>query len=375
MKNRIKYLYVLGSCSRVTFEFIKLTQSRYRKEEHFFYIPMGKKVLSVEPEFGLESNVIFPPNERMMSRLLFEYRLFSNAENIILHGIFFQNSTLIPLLINKYSSNSISWIEHGGDLYNWKDNRNTISSKLINWLNKKVREKSKVIGICHPMDEYYLRKEFDINCPVVYTQFRTIEDPFSFFEKNKPKTEKDKKLVIQVGHNAFEIGKHIQVLDMLEKYKDENIRIVLPMSYGLSGIKGKYGGVDYRNAVFRVAKCIFKNKAIPMYRKIDLNSYIRYLWNVDIVILNLTRQAGLGNIHPLLYMNKKIFMPSDSPMYQFFIREGVEVYNTYDIDKMTYEEFKKPISNDNRDWVVNFLTKFSYETWDNFFKNIDERGV
>lgn len=369
----IKYLYILGSVSRVTYEFIKMIKSRYNEDEHVFYIPMGKIVLTVEPEFGIEKNVIFPDSSNKFKQFFFEYNLYRKAENIILHGIFFPNSSLIPFFINNDLMKRISWIEHGGDLYNWKDERNIFRSKVINWMNRKVREASNVVGICHPLDQSRLCQEFNIKSPVIYTQFRTIDDPFTFFESVKPTEKSNKKAItVQVGHNAFELGRHIQILDFLEHYKDEDIKLVLPMSYGLSGIKGKYGGIHYRNAVYKVAKSIFGKKAVLMFRKIPLVNYNRYLWGVDIVILNLERQAGLGNIHPLLYMNKKIFLPSDSPMYKFFKSQGVEIYDTYNIKNMNFEEFIAPNKNDNSIWVREFLTHYSYETWDKFFYELEK---
>ena len=60
-------------------------------------------------------------------------------------------------------------------------------------------------------------------------------------------------------------------------------------------------------------------------------------------------------------------------MYKFFIENGVEIYDTNRIDDMTFEEFIKPNIGNNKEWVVKFLTKYSYETWDNFFGELNKK--
>lgn len=372
--NNIKYLYVLGSVSQVTLKFIEMINSRYNPEEHLIYIPLGKIVLTVEPEFANFKNVIFAENIGRLKKMYFEYKLYRNATYIILHGMFFGIRPLIPLIIDQSLLKKVSWIEHGGDLYNWKNNEDNFRAYFDNYINKKIKEASNVIGVCHPLDKNFLLSEFNIKAPVIYTQFRTIENPFKKFEETKFKFNKGS-VFIQVGHNAFQFGNHISILNHLVKFKDKNLKLILPMSYGLSGIHGgREGGIQYRNAVFKIAKLLFHSKAILMNKKIPFENYLQYLWNVDIVILNIERQAALGNIHPLLYMNKKIFLPGNSPMYKFFIENGVEIYDTNRIDDMTFEEFIKPNIGNNKEWVVKFLTKYSYETWDNFFGELNKKS-
>ena len=48
-----------------------------------------------------------------------------------------------------------------------------------------------------------------------------------------------------------------------------------------------------------------------------LEKYIQFLWKMDIAIFDFKQQAALGNIMNLLYMGKKIFLPSDNIMYVF----------------------------------------------------------
>ena len=75
----------------------------------------------------------------------------------------------------------------------------------------------------------------------------------------------------------------------------------------------------------------------------DKENYFKFMWSVDIAVFCLYRQAALGNIIRLLYMGKKVFLPKDSVMYNFFVENGVEIYDTEAIPNMSYEEFVAPL--------------------------------
>lgn len=376
---QVKYFYIMGSIVQATYSFMHIIHDRYDPNEHKVYIPMGKEILGVMPEMGEFENICYPIGPKGIKRFFHEIKMYMNVDHIILHGIFFGTTSLLPLLalliiFPKYKKR-LCWIEHGGDLYNWKRPDNTMKIKLVNWMNKYVRECASVIGVCHPVDEAFLKKEFDTQAVCVYSQLRTLADPFSEWERVKPKggDVTNRPTLVQVGHNAFQLGNHIRILDMLEQFKDEEIKIVMPVSYGTTGIFGSiYGGKHYLKSIIVVAKQIFGDKVSILRKKIPVDNYNKYLWNVDIVIFDLYRQAGLGNLHALLYMNKKIFMPSGTILYDWFTSRGVEIYDTNMIPNMNYEEFIKPNVGDNKKWVMDFLTQNSYELWDVFFEELEK---
>ena len=381
MANKKKYFYILGSVTIATYSFLKIIEERYNPEEHLIYIPFGADIFKVMPQMREFENICFPPKGRILKRRLNELKMYHHAEHIILHGMFTGTQPLLPLLLllllfPKKTSKKLSWIEHGGDLYNWKYPYKSWKAPLINWMNRKIRESASVLGVCHPIDEAFLRSEFKTDAPCFYTQLRTVADPFALWNELKP-PERDPAqsypTIIQVGHNAFQLGNHIHILDMVEKFKYENIKIVLPMAYGVTGVFGDaYGGRHYRKAVNIIAKTIFTDKAVLFYKNIPQQNYYRYLWQVDIAIFDLYRQAGLGNLHPLLYMDKKIFLPAGTVMYDWLKAQNLEIYDTNQIPNMTFEEFIKPPSGRNREWVVKFLTENSYPLWDDYFAALNK---
>ena len=382
-KPRMKYLYVLGSVTIATYSFMNILKDRYDISEHTVYIPMGRDILKVQPQMGEFDNIIYPSGG-LFRNFVRELIMYYRAEHVILHGLFIGTKKLLPilfllLLFPNRMSRKLSWIEHGGDLYNWEYPHQNWKKPFIDWMNRKIRISASVLGVCHPMDERVIRETFATDAPCFYTQMRTMADPFEVWESVRPQEMRFPKQAsdnycyrIQVGHNAFQLGNHIRILDMLEKFKDENIRLIMPMNYGMTGVFGDvYGGFHYRTAVNQVAQQIFGDKAHQIVKKMQQPNYFRYLWGVDIVIFGLYRQAALGNIHPLLYMNKKIFLPSKSVVYQWMKEQGLDVYDTDEIPNMTFEKFVSPPSGKNRAWITDFLTKNSYGLWDSYFEALD----
>ena len=381
---KTKYLYVLGSITIATYAFMNILKDRADADEHTVYIPMGREILTVQPKMAEFDNILYPSGKGFLRNFFRELLLYFRAEHVILHGLFIPTKKLLPILLllllfPKKTARKLSWIEHGGDLYNWEYPHQNWKKPFIDWMNRKIRESAAVLGVCHPMDEHVIRETFNTDAPCFYTQMRTMADPFSVWENVRPaairKPGRDRSRYcyrIQVGHNAFQLGNHIRILDMLEKFKDENIRIIMPMNYGSTGVFGDvYGGLHYRAAVNRVAKQLFGRKAHQIIKRMAQPNYFRYLWNVDIVVFGLYRQAGLGNLHPLLYMNKKIFLPAKSVMYRWLKEQGLEVYDTDSIPNMTFEEFVAPPSSKNREWVMRFLTENNYELWDSYFEALN----
>lgn len=379
MNQKIKYVYILGSITVGTHSFIKMVHERYDPSEHLFYIPFGKAVLKVVPQMKEFDNICYPPTRSKIKQFIYELRLYHDAKRLILHGMFTGTKPLLPLLLlliffPEQTKKKLSWIEHGGDLYNWKYPHNTWKKPLIDWMNRKIRESASVLGVCHPADEAYLRSEFHTTAPCFYTQLRTMADPFAVFDEVHVSKKRGTTKIVQVGHNAFQLGNHIRILDMLEKFRHEDMQLVLPMSYGMTGIFGDvYGGHYYRKAVNIIAKTTFREKSVLFYKNIPQRNYFQYLWNVDIVIFDLYRQAGLGNIHPLLYMNKKIFLPAGTILYDWLTLQGVEIYDTNQIPFMSYEEFVAPNRGNNRDWIMDFLHKNNYGLWDDYFDALESK--
>ena len=351
---KIKYLYIISGAIRNIRGFIKMVEEREDARYHKFFIPKTEDIKLWVPDLNAHSNMIYLPNSKRLQQFFFMYKLFSEAENIIIHGMFFGHWALAVLLSNKKFLEKLSWIEWTGDVYLWKLPENGIKNIIKNFIGKKIRENVKFIVMSAPNDKERFAQEFDISDKkILELSFPSIRNVKQELADIKPLSYIDDCKLVQIGHNAYTFNKHITIIDMLERFNKQNLKIVLPLTYGWTGLNGIGGSITYMRAVISFAKNIFKDRALIFSKNISLKNYSKFLWNVDIAIFGLNRLAAASNIFMLLYMGKKIYFDGNSSHYKFFKEQGFDVYDMYDIPNMTYEEFIAPAKHRSIQWLDN----------------------
>ena len=151
--------------------------------------------------------------------------------------------------------------------------------------------------------------------------------------------DKNEELVIQIGNSATESNNHVDAFFVLNKFKNEAIQLVLPMSYG---------NPKYSLFVKKYGHDLFNNKIEYLEKFVPRNEYIKKLQETDICIMFHNRQQAFGNCIPLLMLGKKLFLKKENSLFPFFKSMGVIIFDANDIEKMTFEEFSKPLSEEEK---------------------------
>ncbi len=163
--------------------------------------------------------------------------------------------------------------------------------------------------------------------------------PSNLYKAYDIKEKKHTSINIQIGNSAETTNNHFEVFDKLLKYRDDNIFIYAPLSYG---------NQDYAKKVIKKGKEMFGDKFIPLTEFMPYEKYLDFLGKIDIVIFGHKRQQALGNSIILLGLGKKVYMRNDITPWQFFNDISVKVYNSENInlnllDKSTKEKNTKCI--------------------------------
>ena len=108
---------------------------------------------------------------------------------------------------------------------------------------------------------------------------------------------------------------HIEVFEKLRKYRTENIKVYVPLSYGSN---------SYAESVISEGKRIFGDKFYPMTKFMEKEQYFRFLMTIDVAIFANDRQQALGNIVALLYAGKKVYMRKTISSWET-LREEYEI--------------------------------------------------
>lgn len=149
--------------------------------------------------------------------------------------------------------------------------------------------------------------------------------------------KKSKVMNIQIGNSATYANNHLDLLDILGKFSEQNVLLSLPLSYG---------DPDYARIVKENYGNVFDSKAEFLEAFMARKEYVSQLQKVDICIMYHNRSQALGNCITLLTLGKKLYLKRNNPLWSLFQKIGVVVFDTELIKTIPYEEFVKPLSAD-----------------------------
>lgn len=339
----MKFLHIIPPSRRMMDTYIRMLRENYDENEHHFYFinecPESEKSLF---DYG---NVQQMTGNGKIEKMLHLKRALDDADIIFWHGFIYPGRFMLFLSANPQFLRKSVWIAWGIDIYNWKRPENSIRNIVINKLNYYCRCHVKaVIALIEP-DKKYFHKNFSKKIPCYVIPYPISRESFEAMDEYRDwKARENGVTYVQVAHNAHTFNRHIEILEALLPYAEENIRLFLPMSYGKDW---HTSSPEYGKAVQKYANEHFSGKVNILSRLMPQLKYTEFLWNMDIAIFNAERQNALGNILKLLYMGNKVYLTPDGPLYEFFKEKNFEIYNTKDVGNIPYEEFIKRSENTN----------------------------
>lgn len=271
---------------------------------------------------------------------------FKDAQNVIsatkeydvvvCHSFFLRGIFVRLAAFNRALLKKIVWIEWGYDLYDWHIDATSFGNRVDRYCGRVIRTKcNAVVAIFPPDIEYYNKRFPKAHSKVLYAPYcsGTIDPSFSNYSREHriAKTlQNDDPVYIQIGNRATNKLRHIETLKKLEQYKDENIVLFIPLSYGEK---------KYADKVQKYAETHFPGKTIVLRDFMPYEEYSELLRRVDIAIFNSKRQIALGNIQNLIFSNVKLYMRQDGYMFEYFKGRGVPVFAIDKEEQISFEEF------------------------------------
>lgn len=236
---------------------------------------------------------------------------FKNAKRIICHSLF--DSEIIDILYkNTYYLSKALWIVWGGDLYE--------APRDVK--NDTVRNNVK--GYLGDIDEEYIVQNYRPKGK--FWRFFYVFPITSEMLSNT--TEHNRKSIrIQINNSCDQST--LEILDILSRFKNENIIITTVLSYG---------NMEYREEIVRKGQEIFHEKFIPLYDFLPPAQYAQHLSENDLLILNQPRQQGFGNTLASLFLGKKIFIKNSTTTYSYLRKNGFLIYDTETIGETSFRE-------------------------------------
>lgn len=219
--------------------------------------------------------------------------------------------TLTLFKLNKYSN---IWLP------------NLVSKKLDHIYNTTFYKAVKLIDIFVPVvpTEFRLVKKMGLKCKYAPFTYGCLEDllgtKINESVYNKPN--------ILVGNSADPSNNHLEIFYKLSKLNLGDRKIIVPLSYG--------GNNEYKKMIINKGVELFGDNFVPLDHFMKLEDYNKILLNCGTLIFNHVRQQGVGNIILLGYLGAKVYLNNKSPVYEFYKKEGILLYETNKISKHNF---------------------------------------
>lgn len=318
--------------------FIKFVEDHYEdfRERHVFFVTRNNKTYPVEQK----ENVIFSSG---LSKYVNLAKLFFRAEKVIIHGLW-DRKVIRFLVFHPWLLKKCYWVIWGGDLYVYRQNKDSFAKEFFRrFVIRRIGNLvTQVDGDVELARKWYGARGVHHEC-FMYTS--NLYKEHDLYSGHKNRESNQAVINIQVGNSADPSNEHLEIFEKLAPFKDENIRIYAPLSYG--------GNKRYISDVVDRGNKLFSSKFMALMEFMPHDEYLHLLSSIDIAIFNHKRQQAMGNMINLLGMGKKVFMRSDISSWKAFGKYGITVF---DIDKFDMAPIAAETANSN---ILNVKHYFS----------------
>lgn len=239
------------------------------------------------------------------------------ANKIFLHNLF-DNRVVQMLALQPWLLKKCFWVIWGADLYSYK-----FAKRTWRWRFDEVLRR---IVIRH-MGNLVTYVEGDVELARKWYGARgryheCLMYPSNLYKNYAVPARSESTINIQLGNSADPRNEHFEMLEMLEPYRDEDIKIYCILSYGPE---------EHAVKVAEAGKKRFGEKFIAVTEFVDETEYVEFLGNIDIAVFNHRRQQAMGNIITLLGMGKKVYLRTDVSSWNVFKTIGVKLFNVTEL--------------------------------------------
>ena len=319
----------LGPCDKFIPSFIEFIKDNFDFNNHLFLLTNSMS----ENELINHSNVKLSGKGKLskVKHYALVIKKMNQADKIILHSLFdikiVQILFFSPGLLKK-----CYWVMWGGDLYSYQ-----LGKRNKSWYKNEFFRRPVIKNMGHLVT--YISGDVDLARKWYGAKGEYHECLMYLSNTYKaldvPSIQSDT-INIQIGNSADPSNNHFEILDKLLPFKDQNIKMYAPLSYG---------DQIHANKVIAKGKELFGDKFIALTDFMPFEQYLKFLGSIDIAIFNHKRQQAMGNTITLLGLGKTVFIRSDTTQWQLFKDKNIEVLNTLNFELNYIKDLEKNIKN------------------------------
>jgi len=316
--------------------FIQFIENHFDSKDHLFLIsPMA--LYKVKPR----SNVVMLDERMGRLRKMAEWsKAMNKADKIILHGLF--DIRIINLLcLQPWLLKKCYWVMWGGDLYHYKLRGRGIRSDIQEakraFVIKRMGHLVTYIKGDYELAQKWYGARGEYHTCLMY--------PSNLYKDYVVPPKQGDTVNILVGNSADPTNNHAEIFEKLMPNKDQNIRIICPLSYGIA---------EYSDRIVKLGAELFGDKFSPLLDFMPFENYMELLGQIDVAVFAHKRQQAMGNTITLLGLGKKIYMRSDVTSWTIFNEQGIKVF---DVDKLDLKPIEEDLRKKNQARIKSIFTE------------------
>ncbi len=320
-----KEILHIAGCDKFIPPFIEFLKEHFDFDRHQFYLTEGMAANELIPHKNIKLGRAGIVN-RLKEYLWLIIRM-QQSEKIILHSLF-NRHMIVMLFLMPWMLKKCYWVMWGGDLYVYQLGERNRKWKLREFFRRPVIKNMGYLVNGTPGDvdlarQWYGAKGEHICC---------FNYPSNIYKHYEIEPKVNETINIQVGNSADPANQHLEIFNQLERFKDQNIKIFVVLSYG---------NQDYAEKVIDQGKKIFGEKVIAITDMMPFDKYLDFLASIDIAIFNHKRQQAFGNTITLLGLGKKVFLNKESTLNRVFDDFGIQVFDSQYIELSPLDKLAK----------------------------------
>lgn len=336
----------LGGCDKFLPPFIDLIKENFDFKEHEFLLTSGiGEVKHYENVKVFEYSI-----PQRLKYYFYAFLKMHISDKVVLHGIFDIKLVFI-LFFTPWLLKKCYWVIWGGDLYSYQ-----LSERNNYWKCKEFFRRPVIKNIGHLVtyidgDVELTRKWYG----AIGKYHECLMYTSNLYKEYNIPVRQSNITNIQVGNSADPSNNHFEILEKLLPFKEQNITIYVPLSYG---------DPIYAQKVIHKGQEWFGDKFKPLTDFIPFDQYLKLLGTINIAIFNHKRQQAMGNTITLLSLGKTVYLRSDTTQWQFFQKKGLIVGDVSEMNSLKLLEVE-----DNRRKVELYFSKENLINQINFLRD------
>lgn len=335
---------------KFTNDYVRFINENFTDNYHEFWIFGDRAVQYAQLNIFTYRNVKYARNiiDQLNNGKIYQF------DKIIYHGVFDQN-IIDFFVVNRRLLNKLYLYFWGGDKFYLKNKWDNAKKKFL------IRNAHAIITIL-PEEQRFLLKYYRPKGKL-FCAFYCLDGIRNYMQRRQIAGEEKDYIAVLLGNSATQTNHHIDMLHKLSKYKDEDIRIYAPLSYG---------DFNYAKTVVDEGRKIFGEKFIAIKEFMEQGEYFSFLDSMDIGIFDMNRQQALGNIMALLAFGKKIYFRNHSVLKHYFLVENhCDIWTTDEIGRMSFSDFisfsQDSVEKNEMAMKRIYMKEYRIEEWEKIF--------